>query len=501
MKRALPFVLLLACSAPAFGQTVDSQGAKQLTDNLAHYFSNKPFEIGFLKISVEGDAYKLAFDFKPLVELLAKQDGLKLDLTPYALLAKPRSDGAWDVSGDLAPEGSMEFNGPQGLQSMKMSIKGGKFVGVYDTELATFSSATSSLEGMTMTSQDARQRTEMSSGAGTATMSGTKGANGGVDFNMAQKITDFAESITMDNPNGGQQISLTVKSPELSVDAKGKGLRTKPILDLLAFAVANEDESKLKANQAELKSHLLAALPVWERIDGAYSFKDFSVGSPVGSFGAANVAVAFGMDGVARSGTISYGIKASGLSIPQYLVPTWGVALLPTDIDLNFGGANIDLDTMAKKAIEAFDLNQNPPLSEEFGDGLKKDFLANGPKVVIGHSTVKGGGAEIALEGDMTFPDGEKPDANVTIDVTGYDKIVASLQEAAKTDPQASQAFTGALAIKGFAKTLPDGRIEWVINAKHDGSVSVNGAMLKGPDPVVDDNADPGAIPGTATKP
>ncbi|MER8896267.1 hypothetical protein [Mesorhizobium sp. M0676] len=496
MKRVLPFALLLACSAPALGQTVDSEGAKQLTDNLARYFSKKPFEIGFLKVSVEGDAYKLAFDFKPVVELLAKQDGLKLDLTPYTLLTKPRSDGAWDVSGNLAPEGSMEFNGPQGPQSMKMSIKGGKFVGVYDPELAAFSSATSSLEGMNMASQDARQRTEMSSGAGTATMSATKGANGGVDFSMVQTIADFAEVITIDNPNSGQKIPLTVKSPEFSVDAKGKGLRTKPILDLLAFAVANEDEAKLKANQAELKSHLLTALPIWERIDGAYSLKDFSVGSPIGSFGAATLGIAFGMDGVSRNGTISYGIKASGLSIPQNLVPAWSVALLPTDIDLNFGGANIDLDTMAKKAIEAFDLNNNPPLSADFGDGVKKDFLANGPKILIGHSTVKGGGAEIGLEGDMTFPDGEKPDANVTIDVTGYDKIVASLQEAAKTDPQASQAFTGALAIKGFAKTLPDGRIEWVINARHDGSVTVNGAMLKGPDPVVEDNTDQDAIPG-----
>ena len=63
MKRVLPFVLLLACSAPALGQTVDSQGAKQLTDDLARYFSKKPFDIGFLKVSVEGDAYKLAFDF------------------------------------------------------------------------------------------------------------------------------------------------------------------------------------------------------------------------------------------------------------------------------------------------------------------------------------------------------------------------------------------------------------------------------------------------------
>ena len=496
MKRVLPFVLLLACSAPAFGQTVDSEGAKQLTDNLAHYFGKKLFDIGFVKISVDGDAYKLAFDFKPLVGLLSKQDGLKLDLTPYALLTKPRGDGAWDVSGNLASEGSMEFDGPQGPQSMKMSIKGGKFVGIYDPELAAFSSATSSLEGMTMTSQDARQRTDMSTGAGTATISAAKGANGGVDFNMVQTIADFAESVTTDNPSNGQKLLLTFKSPSLSVDAKGKGLRTKPLLDLLAFAVANEDEAKLKANQAELKSGLLSALPLWERVDGTYSFKDISVGSPVGSFGAAKMGVAFGMDGVARNGTINYGIKASGLSMPQNLVPAWSVALLPTDIDLNFGGANIDLDTMAKKAIEAFDLNKMPALSPEFGDELKAGFLANGPKVVIGHSTIKNGAAEIALEGDMTFPDGEKPDANVTIDVTGYDKIVASLQEAAKTDPQASQAFTGALAIKGFAKTLPDGRIEWVINARHDGSVTVNGAMLKGPDPVMEDGAGQGTSPG-----
>jgi acylphosphatase len=500
MKRVLPFVLLLACSAPAFGQTVDSEGAKQLTDNLARYFSKKPFDIGLLKISVEGDAYKLAFDFKPAVDLLAKQESVKFDFSPYAVFAKPRSDGMWDVSGDLAPTGSLEFNGPQGPQSMQVSVKDGKFVGVYDPELMFFSNAKSSLAGMTMTSQDAMQRTEMSAGAGTATMSATKGANGGADFTLAQTMADFAETVTVDDPKSGMKFPLTINAPELSVDSTGKGLRTKPFLDLLAFAVAHEDEASLKADQAELKSLLLAVLPLWERIDGTYSFKDFKVGSPVGTFGATKLGVAFGMDGVARNGTLGYGIKAAGLTIPQNLVPAWSVALLPTDVDLNFGGANIDLDTMAKKAIEAFDLNKNPPLSEDFGEGLKAGFLANGPKMVIGHSTVKNGAVAVALEGEMTFP-GKKPDANVTIDVTGYDKIVASLQEAAKTDPQASQAFTGALAIKGFAKTLPDGRIEWVINAKHDGSVTVNGAMLKGPDPVVEDNTDQDAIPGTATKP
>ncbi|TIU43418.1 MAG: hypothetical protein E5W30_21280, partial [Mesorhizobium sp.] len=86
-----------------------------------------------------------------------------------------------------------------------------------------------------------------------------------------------------------------------------------------------------------------AALPLWERLDGAYGFKDFAVESPVGTFGATQLSTAFGMDGISQSGKINYAIKASGLTIPQQMLPGWSVALLPTDIDLNFGGANIDL--------------------------------------------------------------------------------------------------------------------------------------------------------------
>ena len=131
---------------------------------------------------------------------------------------------------------------------------------------------------------------------------------------------------------------------------------------------------------------------------------------------------------------------------------------------------------MAKKTIETFDLNKNPPLPEDFGDQISADFLAKTPKAVIGHSTLKNKDIEIALEGEMTFP-GEKPDASMTVDIAGYDKIVEALQTAAKTDPEAAQYFPMVLAVKGFGKTLPDGRVEWVINAKPDGSVAVNGAM------------------------
>lgn len=488
MKRILPLAFALVLSVPAFAQTVDNQGAKELSDNLARYFGKQAFDKGVLKVSVEGDAYKIALDIKALVNALPEQKLLKFDMAPYALRVKPRSDGSWDVSSNFSQGASFEFDGPQGRQSMDFTIKDGKLTSVYDPALAAFTNATSSLAGMTMTSREAKQQADVSTGAGTATVTATKSANGGVDFAATQKLADFVETIKVNDPDNGMNFPLTLKTPELSVDANGKGVRTKPLLDLLAFAVANEDEAKLKANQAELKSLMLAALPIWQRVDGNYGFKDFIVESPIGEFGAKQFSTAFGMDGVSQNGKVDYTIKASGLTIPHQTLPEWTVPLLPTDIDLNFGGANIDLDTMAKKAIEAFDLNKNPPLSDEFGKALVADFKAKNPKVTIGHSTLKNGDIELAMEGEMTFP-GEKPDATLTVDVAGYDKIVDALKEGAKSDEQMAQAFPFALAVKGFGRTLPDGRLEWVINTKADGSVAVNGAMLKGPDEVQDDNS------------
>ncbi|WFP60554.1 hypothetical protein [Mesorhizobium sp. WSM4904] len=488
MKRILPIVAALAVSVPAVAQTVDSQGAKQLSDNLARYFGRQAFDKGVLKVSVEGGAYKIALDIKALVDAMPKEKPLRFDLAPYALMVKPRSDGSWDVASDFSQSMAFEFNGPEGPQSMQLAVKDGKGTAVYDPNLAAFTSGASSMAGMTMTSREAKQQADVTAGAGTATITATKSANGGVDFTATQKVLSFVETIKIDDPDNGMSFPLTLRTPELSVDAKGKGVRTKPLLDLLAFAVANEDEAKLKANQAELKTLLQAALPVWERIDGNYGFKDLEVESPVGKFGAKQFSTTVGMDGVSQSGKVDYAIKASDLTIPQQTLPGWSIALLPTDVDLNFGGANIDLDTMAKKAIEAFDLNKNPPLSDEFGDALVADFLAKTPKLVLGHSTVKNGSIEVAMEGEMTFP-GKKPDATVTVDVAGYDKIVEALQEGAKSDAQLAQAFPFALAVKGFGKTLPDGRLEWVINAKADGSVKVNGAMLKPADAVQDDGS------------
>lgn len=486
MNRALPFVFLLALSAPASGQTVDGQGAKQLSEDLSRYVGKQVIDKGILQVSVEGDAYKITFDLKALAAKLPKQDLTKFDFPPSTLLVKPRGDGGWDVFSDFSTSGSFEVSDLDGQRSAQIAVKDGKFKGVYDPGLAAFTNGTSSMAGMTMTSRMPRQVTDLNVGSGSSKFGASKSANGGVDLDLTQAMAGFVDTVKIDDRAVG-----AIKASDLAMDVTAKAMRTKPFLDLLAFAVAHEDEARLKADQAELKALLLAALPLWDRVDGTYTFKNLAFETYAGNFGAAQLSTAFGADGIARNGKLDYAIKASGLTFPRIL-PGWTATLLPTDIDVNFGGANIDLDSMARKTIEAFDLNQDPPLSADFGDKLTADFMAKTPKIVIGHSTMRNNDIEIALEGEVTFP-GEKSDASMTVDIAGYDKIVEALQTGARTDPQAARYFPMVLAIRGFGKTLPDGRLEWVVNAKPDGSVLVNGAMLKAADPVQDDSGGAGA--------
>jgi hypothetical protein len=61
--------------------------------------------------------------------------------------------------------------------------------------------------------------------------------------------------------------------------------------------------------------------------------------------------------------------------------------------------------------------------------------------------------------------------------------MIEKVQAAAKNEPEITQYMAFALAAKGFAKTLPDGRLQWNLQRKADGSIAVNGVVLKGPDP------------------
>lgn len=480
MRHLLPVVSCLVFATPAFSQTVDANGAAQLADDLSRYIGKSAFANQIVTVAVAGGSYRIALDFKALMNLLPPQAGAKIDIEPLSLLAKPRADGNWEVAADGLPAGSFEFDGPQGHQSAQWSILGGKFSGVYDPALAAFLTASGSQFGLTMSSKEAKQEMQASTGPGTFVATGVA-SPGGVDFTFGQTVADFVETVQVTDDASGVVMPVTIKASNLAIEGNAQGYRTRALLDLLAFVVANADEALMKANQAELKNRLLAVLPVWNRMEASYRFGDFTTETQFGSFGAKTLGFGIAMDGALPNGTLTYKFSAQGMAIPLQLLPPWTVQLLPTEFDVSVSGVGFNLDSMARKLIDGFDLNREPPMPEEVTNQIAAEFMAKPPKVVISRSTVKNGDTELAAEGEVTFV-GTEPEVNVTFEVAGYDKLVEGVQTAAKNDPEIGQYLAVALAAKGFAKTLPDGRIQWVLVRKADGSVSVNGAVLKGPD-------------------
>ncbi|HWK69006.1 MAG TPA: hypothetical protein VNS34_29120 [Rhizobiaceae bacterium] len=481
MRCLLPVVFGLALVPPAFGQAVDADGAARLSQDLSRYIGTDAIANRLVTVAPEGDAYRIKLDINALVGLIPPEAKAKVDVAPLSVLAKPLADGKWDVSGDGFPSGSFEADGPEGRHSMRWAIAEGKFSGIYDSALAAFLGLEGSQAGTTMSSKDPERQMQASAGRGAFNLTGAASTGGGVDVTFNQTAADFMQTVQITDESGGPSVPVTVTSDNLQMDGNAQGYRTRALLDLLAFGVAHPDKAKLAANQAEFKETLLAALPLWTRLDSTYRFNNLKVDTPLGAFLAQSMTGGFGMDGLVQDAKITYKLGMGGMTIPADAVPAWTSPLLPTDIDLNLSSVGFNLEAAARKIIDGLDLNRDPILPDSVANAIAADFKTNPPKVLISRSTARNADTELAVEGEVTFPEA-KPEANITVEIAGFDKMVEKLHEASKSEPKVAQYVPMALVAKGFGKALPDGRTQWVVEAKADGSVSVNGVRLKGPD-------------------
>lgn len=481
MRYLLPIMSGLAIVTPAFGQAIDADGAARLSQDLARYIGADAITNKIVTVAPDGEAFRITFDVNGLAGLIPPEAKAKIEVAPLSVLAKPLADGKWDVSGDAIPAGSFEADGPEGRYSMQWSIADGKFSGVYDTALAAFLSLAGSQSGMTMSSKEPRQQMQASTGSGGFKLTGAAAATGGVDVIFNHAVADFMETVQVAPEPGAPTMPVTLTADNLVMDGSAKGYRTRALLDLLAFGVANPDRAKLQANQADLKARLLAALPLWNRLDSTYRFDNLKVETPLGAFGSTSMTGGVGMDGVVQNGSISYRLALAGLTMPAGVAPAWSGPLLPTDVDINIGSVGFDLDGAVRKVIDGLDFGHDPVLPDAVVNGIAADFMMNPPKVVISRSTAKNADTELALKGEVTFPAG-KPEANVTVDVAGFDRMIEKLHAASKSEPKLAQYLPMALVAKGFGKNLPDGRTQWAVQAKADGSFSVNGVQLRGPE-------------------
>lgn len=478
VRYALPLLSIVALSYPALAQTVDNHGANELKASLSRYLGSTVFDKGAIRIAPDGDAYRLEIDFNAIIRLFPGAE-VTFDPYPQVLSLKPRPDGTWDVANTLRTGGWFSGKGPNGPQSMQWTVTNGKMTGTYDPALAAFSSLTFSSGAGTMTMQAPDQDTQITIGSANIEAQSARSARSGVDFSMTQDISNLAETVTV--KQGGDEFPVAIRASRVTSENSASRLQSKPLLDLLAFAVANGDEAKIKAKQTELKALLLAALPLWNKLQGEQQWHDVSIVTPLGDLSASSMGFAVSMDGISQQSAISYRLRAADLKGPTHLLPAWAVPLLPSDIDIGLGGKDLNVEAPLSTFIATFDLNKVPPVPDDVEELVKRQFLEKEPKLVVAHSSLGNKDYRLEMEGEMTFVD-EKPAFHAVIDMAGYDKIVDALKAGSASEPTAMQAFTGLLAMKGFSRTLPDGRLQWAVDMRRDGALLVNGSMIAPPD-------------------
>lgn len=478
MRHALSLLSIAAFTSPALAQAIDSNGASALQTSLSAYFGSTVFDEGAIRIVPSGNSYRLEADFNAIMGLLP--GGASFDPSPLLLDLKPLPDGTWELANTLRTSGWFNSKVPEAAMSANWSIANGQLKGTYDPALAAFSSMKMSGGAISLTMREPAKDTQVTIGKANIEMQAERSAKSGIDISATQNLSDFVETVTLRDE--GTELQVMLQAKRVAAQTTAAGLQSKPFLDFLAFAVANADPAKFKAKQAELKTLLLAAFPLWNRLRGDQQWYDIKVITPFGTFGAAKVEVTGSLDGISGQSTASYRGQATGLTGPTHLLPAWAVPLVPSDIDIGLGAKDLDVETPLLTLIAAFDLNKEPPVPDDVGELMQRDFLDKQPKLTIPRSTMGNADYRIAVEGEITVVD-EKPAVRAVVDLSGYDKVVEATKAGAVADPTAMRIYTSLLALKGLAKTKPGGLLQWAIETRQDGALLVNGTMLGSPDP------------------
>ncbi|MDR6634172.1 hypothetical protein J2X72_002972 [Phyllobacterium sp. 1468] len=209
-------------------------------------------------------------------------------------------------------------------------------------------------------------------------------------------------------------------------------------------------------------------------------------------------------DGISKSGGYHYALRTNGLRYPALPIPAWSVPFLPTDMEFVFGTEDLDLDTVVRAAVADMDLSRAEPFSDEFEANTAAAFMANPPKMVINRSFVRTIDTELSVEGEVSFT-ALKPESHTTWEMSNFDAVVARLTTASEQEPEIKNYIVFAKLAKDFGTQLPNGHLQWIVDQKSDGSVSVNGNPVKGPDPIVDPSPDGAGVTapddGTSTMP
>ncbi|MCF3640726.1 hypothetical protein LXM94_12190 [Rhizobium sp. TRM95111] len=478
--RANKLGLVLATGLAAAGAVqaaeVTQSGAGDIERALTRYLPADLVSAGLVTVRAATSFYELRLDLAPLAARTDPRRFSVMGLKPFVYYVRPLDDGLYSVEANDKLDIRATTTIPE-RTSFTYLIDTIKMTGVYDPAIFYFRSADFSLNGAHITSQTDKQSVDARIGTMTMALAAQKSATDAIDITSRGLIETFNETI-VDKQTG--RVAIDVDS--VDIDVTMDGARYKALQDIVLFVLDRIDRDQLTADEAAaLKSMLRAVLPVFDDLKETITANNVTVATDKGVFAARRVGYEIGMNGVAHSTRVSFGLSVDEPRPPAGLVPDAFREALPTTA--RFRGAMTDLDLAGAVAylIDNADFTARQPLTEAQNRELGRIVLPGGA-MTFDFETVEAKSAiyDVSMTGRMTVYPEETPrqTADVTIVARAFDKTVAFLQKNASAVPQFGQAAFVLLMVKGFGIDQGDGSLRWDVSVDEAGKVLMNGQPL-----------------------
>ncbi|MER0237362.1 hypothetical protein [Fulvimarina sp. MAC8] len=469
-------------------QPGNDSGAAELRTSLEPYLTKEAFESGVVSIEPVDEGYSLDFDLQALVDSFLEAEDISLKVSDYSVLISEQPNGQWFVSSsgplsfsyatDTPPEATIDATFPQ---SIDYEIETMDWAGYYDPDIATYTKfeaylgktrqVQTSAEGtVTTTTEPIRMR-----------FTGSPGVNGTADVEVLQfgGASRQEMQIPLDPADPQANIPIVIASGTTEGVTIGRNLKSADMLRLYSVGIELIQNPEREGLLEDVKAALEGALPLWDNLAAEVKIAGFNV--DVGTFGSGRVgSLDFDMDfdGISDSGHYTIVYDLSDISVTSPFVPEWANALIPTQMRFGLDASNIDLAEPAAILISDLRLDSDEPIPDETVEEIRELFRTSQAKLGLGNSTVTG--HDYRVDYSAEFEDG---DVAVEVEAEGIDAVIARLQEASQQYPEALQGVSFLQIAKGFGKPTGEDTLEWNVDIASDGSITVNGAMLKRPDP------------------
>ena len=483
--------IIMAFTTGASATDISQDSANNIRDTLNHLLPKDIAKRAPVTVTPAGSRYEIGYDFSKLLAQIKKTDFDIKGLKPFKIFATPQDNGLWDLEGNNNLNVTGHFIGPDKKRSdFTYSVADMVFNSVFDPAISYFRSGDFSAKELKFISSTDTEVIKASFGNMIYKLTSAESVTAGrLDFAADGKMSTFVEQVS-----GKEMPPIQISAGSLDFDTKVKGVAAKDLKEMVLFVLDHVEQKHLtKESETKFKDMLGKAFPLLSSLEETIRLNKLAVTSAVGSGGAKSFGYHFTVDGPSNATRVGVAIDAGDLTLDSVLVPEGYTAFLPQALDIQFGVPGMDFAALGDEFMKT-DFTTSTGDSRKAGQQAAAKLFPGGilkvdfPKVSAESSVYN-----IEVSGEMEGRVDTQKDyrVNASIVARDYDKTIAAVQELAKSNPDLNNASFGLMMIKGFAKADPDGAQRWDVAVASDGSVSVNGQQIKGPDAPATDEAAP----------